>query len=133
MWKGRFKQPTSELLKKFSESVSYDWRLYKHDIQGSIAHAKGLAHIGIISAEEAAQIEAGLKAIEAEIDNGTFSFSSELEDVHMNIESALTRNIGDAGAKLHTARSRNDQVCLDMRLYLRDEVSLFVHLLKYHQ
>ena len=118
MWKGRFKQEASELLKSYTQSVTIDWRLYRHDIRGSTAHARALANAGILTAEEFAQIESGLKTIEAEIASGTFSFSEGLEDVHMNIEAELTRRIGAAGAKLHTARSRNDQVALDFRLYL---------------
>jgi len=118
MWKGRFKQEASELLKSYTQSVTIDWRLYRQDIRGSIAHARALAKAGILTAEEFGQIESGLKAIEAEIAAGTFPFSEDLEDVHMNIEAELTRRIGSAGAKLHTARSRNDQVALDFRLYL---------------
>ncbi|MFZ4774207.1 MAG: argininosuccinate lyase [Terrimicrobiaceae bacterium] len=118
MWKGRFKQEASDLLKSYGQSVTTDWRLYRQDIRGSIAHARALSRAGILSVEEFARIEAGLKAIEEEISAGTFSFSEDLEDVHMNIESELTRRIGAAGAKLHSARSRNDQVALDFRMYL---------------
>lgn len=121
MWKGRFKEAQSSLLKQFGESVSFDWRLYKQDIAGSIAHARGLKNIGILTAEEFSKIEKGLREIEGEIDGGQFVFDPELEDVHMNIEAELTRRIGPAGAKLHTARSRNDQVATDFRLYLRAE------------
>jgi argininosuccinate lyase len=121
MWKGRFKVETAELLKQYSESISFDWRLYAHDIRGSIAHSKALLKAGLISEEEQGKIEAGLSEIGEEIARGEFKFDVNLEDIHMNIESALTRRIGDAGAKLHTARSRNDQVALDLRLYLRDE------------
>jgi argininosuccinate lyase len=121
MWKGRFQQETAPAVQRFTESISFDWRLYKFDIQGSIAHAAALARAGLLTAEELQQIESGLKAIEQEIDEGRFSFRIDLEDVHMNIESALTSRIGSAGAKLHTARSRNDQVALDLRLYLRHE------------
>jgi argininosuccinate lyase len=121
MWKGRFQQETSALLQHYSESVSFDWRLWRHDIAGSIAHSAALLKAGLITAAEREQIVAGLNAIGAEIDAGTFQFKAELEDIHMNIEAELTRRIGDAGAKLHTARSRNDQVALDLRLYLRDE------------
>jgi len=108
-------------VQRFTESVSFDWRLYKFDIQGSIAHAAALQRAGLLTPEEHQQIESGLRAIEREIDEGKFLFRPELEDVHMNIESALTARIGPAGAKLHTARSRNDQVALDLRLYLRHE------------
>jgi len=121
MWKGRFQQETAPAVQRFTESVSFDWRLYKFDIQGSIAHAAALQRAGLLTPEEHQQIESGLRAIEREIDEGKFLFRPELEDVHMNIESALTARIGPAGAKLHTARSRNDQVALDLRLYLRHE------------
>jgi argininosuccinate lyase len=121
MWKGRFQQETAPAVQRFTESISFDWRLYKFDIQGSIAHASALRKAGLLTPEEYQQIETGLKAIEQEIDEGCFPFRIDLEDVHMNIESALTSRIGSAGAKLHTARSRNDQVALDLRLYLRQE------------
>lgn len=133
MWKGRFQQATSDLLQSYSESVSFDWRLFRHDIRGSIAQARALKNANIITAEEFASIEAGLKEIEAEIINGTFSFDVALEDVHMNIEAELTRRIGAAGAKLHTGRSRNDQVALDLRLYLRDEIEALLGLIKNFQ
>ena len=120
MWKGRFQTDSTELLQQFSESVSFDWRLYRHDIRGSIAHARALESAGIISSSEFDAISNGLKEIQDEIEESKFVFRSELEDVHMNIESALTERIGDAGAKLHTARSRNDQVSLDLRLYCRE-------------
>ena len=118
MWKGRFKEEASDLLKTYTQSVTVDWRLYRQDIRGSIAHARALRNAGILTAEEFDQIESGLRMIEAEIAAGTFPFREDLEDVHMNIEADLTRRIGAAGAKLHTARSRNDQVALDFRLYL---------------
>src|SRR6202158_2609913 len=121
MWKGRFQQETAPTVQRFTESISFDWRLYKFDIQGSIAHAAALEKAGLLTPEERRQIETGLRQIEKEIDDGHFPFRIELEDVHMNIESALTLRIGSAGAKLHTARSRNDQVALDLRLYLRNE------------
>ena len=121
MRKGRLDTPASELAQKFSESVSFDRRLYKYDIAGSIAHAAGLAAAGILSTEERASIEKGLREIEREIDGGRFEWSESLEDVHMNIEASLTKRIGAAGAKLHTARSRNDQVALDLRLYVKGE------------
>ena len=107
---------------RFSESVSIDRRLYVHDIAGSNAHARMLSHCGIISDAEFSEIKDGLEEILGEIENGDFQWSASLEDVHMNIESALTGRIGDAGKKLHTARSRNDQVATDMRLFLREEV-----------
>ena len=121
MWKGRFQQQTAALLQTYSESVSFDWRLWPHDIEGSIAHSAALQKAGLISAEERQAIVDGLREIGAEIEAGAFAFRPELEDIHMNIEAELTRRIGDAGAKLHTARSRNDQVALDLRLYLRSE------------
>jgi argininosuccinate lyase len=121
MWKGRFQQETAPAVQRFTESISFDWRLYKFDIQGSIAHALALEKAGLLTQEERHQIETGLRVIEQEIDEGRFPFRTDLEDVHMNIESALTSRIGSAGAKLHTARSRNDQVALDLRLYLRHE------------
>ena len=121
MWKGRFQKSTSDLVKRFGESVSFDWRLYAQDIRGSVAHAEALARAGIITGSELRQIKSGLKEIEKEIREGRFTWKRALEDVHMNIESALTDRIGPAGAKLHTARSRNDQIATDMRLYCRDE------------
>ena len=129
MWKGRFKTDTAQLLKDFSESISFDWRLYRHDIAGSIAHATALETAGLITKKELEAICMGLRAIRDEIDAGTFAWKPELEDVHMNIEAELTRRIGDPGAKLHTARSRNDQVALDIRLYLRDEADAICQLL----
>ena len=120
MWKGRFKEEQSDLLKSYGASVHVDWQLYRQDIQGSIAHARALLGAGILTPEEFSQIERGLLEIRADIETGNFVFSQELEDVHMNIESELTQRIGAAGAKLHTARSRNDQVALDFRLWLRE-------------
>jgi argininosuccinate lyase len=121
MWKGRFQQETSALLQQYSESISFDWRLWREDIAGSIAHSAALEKAGLLTTQERAQIVAGLQQIGAEIEAGTFQFKTELEDIHMNIEAELTKRIGAAGAKLHTARSRNDQVALDLRLYLRNE------------
>ena len=123
LWGGRFAEQTAASVESFSESISYDWRLYRHDIMGSKAHAKMLAKQGLISAAERDAILTGLSEIEEEIRAGRFQFRVELEDIHMNIEKALTDKIGAAGAKLHTARSRNDQVALDIRLYLRDEAA----------
>jgi len=108
-WGGRFTEPTHELVESFTESISFDARLYQQDIRGSIAHAKMLAKIGVISDQEATQIETGLLAIQSDIENGNFEWSTQLEDVHMNIEARLTERIGEAGKKLHTGRSRNDQ------------------------
>jgi argininosuccinate lyase len=121
MLRGRFNQETAASMQRLSESVSFDWRLFRFDILGSIAHAKALRKAGLLTEDELSKIETGLLAIEKEIVAGTFQFRAELEDVHINIESELTKRIGTAGAKLHTARSRNDQVALDLRLYLRNE------------
>jgi len=121
MLRGRFQDETAAAMRRLSESVSFDWRLFKFDILGSIAHAKALHKAGLLTVDELAQIETGLVGIEKEIADGAFEFRPELEDVHMNIEAELTKRIGAAGAKLHTARSRNDQVALDLRLYLRNE------------
>src|SRR6202162_4847776 len=122
MRKGRFRKSIARSAARYGESQSFDRRLYRHDIAGSIAHAGALAKTGVISVEEKKKIETGLREIEREIVSGTFSWSESLEDVHMNIESALTKKIGEAGAKLHTARSRNDQVALDLRLYVKDQI-----------
>ena len=120
LWGGRFSQQTSSLVEQFTQSVSFDQRLARYDVAGSIAHAEMLRKIGLLSKAEAAKIISGLKAIGRDIATGTFVFREELEDVHMNIEAELTRRIGPAAQKLHTGRSRNDQVALDERLYLRD-------------
>ena len=122
-WSGRFTETTNELVEKFTASIPYDWRLYPYDIEGSIAHAAMLAKTGIILQKESRQIIRGLQEIHREIVSGAFEFSVELEDIHMNIESRLIEKIGPAGGKLHTARSRNDQVALDIRMYLRDEIA----------
>ena len=116
-WGGRFKQSTDQLVEAFTESVSFDSRLYAHDISGSIAHARMLRHVGILSDDEANAIEHGLAEIRNDIEEGKFEWDVSLEDVHMNIETRLTERIGEAGKKLHTGRSRNDQVATDLRLY----------------
>ena len=121
-WGGRFKEPTDELVEEFTESVSFDRALHRYDVQGSIAHARMLSRAGVLSGDECDAIVKGLEAIEEDIEQGHFSWSRRLEDVHMNIEAALTERIGEVGKKLHTARSRNDQVATDLRLYLRDAV-----------
>ncbi len=121
MWKGRFAQDTSSLVQQFGESISYDWRLFPHDIAGSIAHARAQKNAGLLTEEEFSAIESGLLGIKADIEAGKFEFKTSLEDIHMNIEAELTKRIGPAGAKLHTARSRNDQVATDTRLYSRHE------------
>lgn len=128
MWKGRFAQETSALVQRYGESVSFDWRLYAHDIAGSIAHSKGLLKAGILTAEEQQKIETGLLEIRHEIEKGQFEFKEALEDVHMNIEAELTKRIGPAGAKLHTARSRNDQIATDVRLYCRASIDALIKL-----
>src|SRR4051812_31596031 len=123
MRQGRFDEAVNETAQLYSESVSIDWRLYSHDIKGSLAHANALTAAGILSKDEREKIEAALTVIEAEIKAGDFRWERALEDVHMNIEAALTKRIGAAGAKLHTARSRNDQVALDLRLYVKAEAA----------
>ncbi|MGC8937826.1 MAG: argininosuccinate lyase [Thermodesulfovibrio sp.] len=125
-WGGRFKEGTAKTLEEFSQSISFDHKLWREDIDGSIAHAKMLHKQGIINAFELEQILRGLKEIAKEIEQGKFQFKEEFEDVHMNIERALIEKIGSAGAKLHTARSRNDQVATDLRLYLRKKVSKLI-------
>ncbi len=124
LWAGRFNEPTDAFVEAFTASVEFDRRLYRYDIAGSIAHARMLARQGIITQEEGASIIAGLEAIRSRIDQGEFDWSVALEDVHMNVEAALTADIGEAGKKLHTGRSRNDQVATDIRLWLRDEIGL---------
>ena len=122
LWGGRFHEGTAASVEAYTQSISYDWALYKQDIAGSCAHARMLARQGVISAEEADQLVAGLAAVRAEIEDGTFQWKKELEDVHMNIESRLTELVGDVGKKLHTGRSRNDQVALDFRLFVSDRL-----------
>lgn len=122
LWGGRFQKNTDALVEEFTSSISFDQRLYKQDIQGSIAHAKMLGKCAIISQEDVAQIVAGLEGILKDIEAGNFSFEVALEDIHMNIEKRLTERIGAAGGRLHTARSRNDQVALDTHMYLKEEI-----------
>jgi len=121
-WGGRFSEATDAFVERFTASVSFDYRLYHHDINGSIAHATMLAKVGVLTEAERDQIIKGLEEIRAEIVAGKFTWSVSLEDVHMNIEAVLTQRIGITGKKLHTGRSRNDQVATDIRLYLRDEI-----------
>ena len=121
-WGGRFSEATDAFVERFTASVTFDKRLYHHDINGSIAHATMLGKVGILSAQEVQDIVAGLEGIREDIVAGRFEWSVALEDVHMNIESELTRRIGMTGKKLHTGRSRNDQVATDIRLYVRDEI-----------
>jgi argininosuccinate lyase len=116
MRKGRFNKPTAEIAQRYSESVSFDWRLYRYDIAGSIAHAAALTRARIITANERRNIESGLRAIQKQIASGKFKWHRSLEDVHV-------KRIGSAGAKLHTARSRNDQIALDLRLYVKQEIA----------
>ena len=123
MRQGRFSKPVAEMAQRYSESVSFDWRLFRQDIAGSLAHAAGLEQAGIISPDELRRIKSGLRAIERQIETGKFRWDLALEDVHMNIEAALTKRIGPAGGKLHTARSRNDQIALDLRLYVKSEIA----------
>ncbi len=122
-WGGRFSSPTHKAAERFSQSVSFDKRLYKEDIEGSVAHAKMLARTGIISRKDASVIEKSLRQIKKEIDKEEFPFREQYEDIHLNIEKRLVEKTGAPGARLHTARSRNDQVLTDMRLYLRREMS----------
>ncbi len=122
-WSGRFNEPVSELVKKYTGSIDFDKRLAKWDIQGSLAHAEMLKQAGVLSANDVADIQQGMAEILADIENGRIEWSLDLEDVHMNIEKRLTDKIGDAGKRLHTGRSRNDQVATDIRLWLRDEIS----------
>lgn len=121
-WGGRFNEPVDAFVARFTASVNFDRRLFRHDIQGSIAHASMLCEVGVLTDIELEAIIGGLEAIASEIESGEFAWSIALEDVHMNIEAALTARIGDIGKKLHTGRSRNDQVATDIRLWLRDEI-----------
>lgn len=126
MWNGRFTESTDAFVQAFTASVQFDQRLYKYDIEGSIAHAKMLKKVGILSKEDRNSIIDGLNTILQEIEDGSFNWSIALEDVHMNIESRLTQLIGDAGKKLHTGRSRNDQVATDIRLFMRAEIDFIL-------
>lgn len=129
LWGGRFQKETDQLVDDFHSSISFDCRLYKYDIQGSMAHARMLARVGIIAPGEAEAIVAGLQDILADIEAGRVQFSVTAEDIHMNVEQMLIDRIGEVGKKLHTARSRNDQVALDVRMYLRDEIDATIALL----
>lgn len=121
--RGRFQKAADRLVAEYTSSLSFDWRLYKHDIAGSIAHARMLAKQGIISQQEADTITEGLEAVRKEIEQGKFEFKPELEDIHMAIEARLMEKVGEVGGKLHTARSRNDQVALDLRLFAREAIA----------
>ena len=129
LWTGRFKEKTAQIVESFTASIDVDRRLYAYDIQGSIAHCQTLAKAGIISDKEARKLIQGLETINAEIDEAAFEFSDRLEDIHTHIESRLGELVGKVAQKLHTARSRNDQVALDVRMYLRDQVDASIHLL----
>ena len=132
-WSGRFSEPVAELVQRYTASVSFDRRLAMHDIRGSLAHARMLARQGIISGEDLAAIERGMATIAAEVQAGSFAWSIEDEDVHLNIEKRLTALVGDAGKRLHTGRSRNDQVATDIRLWLRDAIDAIDGLLRDYQ
>src|SRR5438105_11890353 len=129
-WSGRFGEPMSERMQRFNASVDFDRRLASADIAGSLAHARMLAATGVLSAADLAAIERGLKEIEGEIERGEFVWTRALEDVHLNIEHRLTALVGDAGKRLHTARSRNDQIATDIRLYLRDAIDVLLNLIR---
>src|SRR4030043_834694 len=132
-WAGRFREKTSKIVESFTESISFDFRLWKYDIEGSIAHTKMLSKQGIITKEDSEKIMRGLGEIARDIEAGRFMFREGIEDIHMNIEAALIKKTGDVGGKLHTARSRNDQVALDLRLYLRAETKEITSLIKKFQ
>ena len=127
-WSGRFSEPVSDLVKRFTASVTFDRRLAEHDIDGSIAHARMLERTGVISAADLADIERGMATIRSEIAAGRFEWSVDLEDVHFNIEKRLTTLVGDAGKRLHTGRSRNDQIATDVRLYVRASIDRIVEI-----
>ncbi|MBV1774828.1 argininosuccinate lyase [Burkholderiaceae bacterium DAT-1] len=129
-WSGRFSEPVAELVKRYTASVTFDHRLAEFDIQGSLAHARMLNRVGVLSSDDLIAIEGGMSDILASIRAGTFEWSIDLEDVHMNIEKRLTDRIGDAGKRLHTGRSRNDQVATDIRLWLRANIDDLVTLLR---
>ena len=129
-WSALFSEPMSELVQRYTASVFFDQRLWRADIQGSLAHAEMLQAQGIISAQDLADIQRGLQQITTDIESGQFEWKLELEDVHLNIEARLTQLVGDAGKRLHTGRSRNDQVATDVRLWLRDEIDAIRELLK---
>ena len=129
MWGGRFAEKPATLMQQINQSITFDKKLYKQDITGSIAHAKMLAKVKIISASEKTQIVNGLTQIQQEIESGKFNFQIELEDIHLNIESRLKEIIGDVAGKLHTARSRNDQVAVDFRLFVRENIDEILELI----
>ena len=120
MWAGRFSKQVDAGVNAFNSSIAFDGRMYRHDIQGSIAHATMLGDCGIITKEDSLEIIEGLKGILADIDSGKLELDPNAEDIHMFVEAELTKRLGDVGKRLHTSRSRNDQVAVDLRLYLRD-------------
>ena len=130
MWAGRFSKEIDETVNAFNSSISFDGRMYRHDIQGSIAHATMLGDCGIISKNDSLLIIDGLKGILADIDNGSLQLDPSAEDIHMFVEAELTKRLGDVGKRLHTSRSRNDQVAVDIRLCLRDEIDEIYKLVK---
>ena len=132
-WAGRFSEPMSDLVKRYTASVDFDQRMWRQDIRGSLAHAKMLAKQGIIAAQDFADIERGMKQVWEEIESGQFEWQLDLEDVHLNIEKRLTALVGDAGKRLHTGRSRNDQVATDIRLWLRDTIDDILVLIRQFQ
>ena len=132
-WAGRFSEPMSDLVKRYTASVDFDQRMWRQDIRGSLAHAKMLAKQGIIAAQDLADIERGMKQVWEEIETGLFEWQLDLEDVHLNIEKRLTALVGDAGKRLHTGRSRNDQVATDIRLWLRDTIDDILVLIRHFQ
>ena len=132
-WAGRFSEPMSDLVKRYTASVDFDKRMWRQDIRGSLAHAKMLARQGIIAAQDLADIERGMQQVFEEIESGRFEWQLDLEDVHLNIEKRLTTLVGDAGKRLHTGRSRNDQVATDIRLWLRDTIDDILVLIRQFQ
>ena len=132
-WAGRFSEPMSDLVKRYTASVDFDKRMWRQDIRGSLAHARMLAKQGIIAAQDLADIERGMKQVFEEIESGRFEWQLDLEDVHLNIEKRLTTLVGDAGKRLHTGRSRNDQVAADIRLWLRDTIDDILVLIRQFQ
>ncbi len=129
LWGGRFEKPAASIMERIGESISFDKRLYSQDIRGSMAHAKNLHKIGVLTPEELNTILNGLQKVKEEIEQNKLPFRQELEDIHTHIESRLTELIGETGKKLHTGRSRNDQIALDVRLYIRDEISIISQLI----
>jgi argininosuccinate lyase len=132
-WSARFSEPVADLVKRYTASVDFDKRLARFDIEGSLAHADMLHAVGLLSATDLQSIQSGMQQIQSEIDQGRFNWSLDLEDVHLNIEKRLTDLVGDAGKRLHTARSRNDQVATDIRLWLREQIDLLAGLLTHLQ